>query len=155
MKTSLHDHLADTYPLGPPSRRKAPPPTIRVDDQHDGDEPSLFCSLSVTEVVGDEFKLVCDHLPVSPEVEDLVANKAGILNRTATGAFSEVRLTVRDSPYLRQLAKAIRRLVGRGQRYSDANWKWICPRTAASLERLADTLLELRRLRRQAAPTRR
>jgi hypothetical protein len=43
------------------------------------------------------------------------------------------------------LARAIRRVIGRGQRYPDPNWKWICPRTANSLERFARLLARANR----------
>ena len=50
--------------------------------------------------------------------------------------------------YLRKLAQAFRRIVGRDRTYSNRNWKWVCRRTADSIDRLADRLMEYRRLRR-------
>ncbi len=61
---------------------------------------------------------------------------------------SEIALLTKEVSFLRTLAKAFRRIVGRGGRYPVPNWKWICLRTADSLDRLADRLMEYRRIRR-------
>jgi hypothetical protein len=46
---------------------------------------------------------------------------------------------------LRKLADAIASIVAPGVRYSVSNYKYVCPRTAKSLRRLADTLAQASR----------
>jgi hypothetical protein len=46
---------------------------------------------------------------------------------------------------VRGLAKKIDSITGRGRHYPVRNWKWICPRTANSLNRFADYVMAFRR----------
>jgi len=59
----------------------------------------------------------------------------------------EIPLLTKEVGFVRELARAFRRIVGGGQTYPNANWKWVCRRTADSLDLLADRLMEYRRLR--------
>jgi hypothetical protein len=59
---------------------------------------------------------------------------------TDLGRSLTICMDAESVPGIRELAKAIRRVCGRGQRYADRNWKWITRRTADSLDQFARQL---------------
>ena len=75
----------------------------------------------------------------------LAEDLGGKWQEIPTGRVLTISMDVKSSPTLRELAKAIRSVTGRGQRYDDSNWKWITRRTADSLERFAQQLRTFRR----------
>ena len=74
----------------------------------------------------------------------LIKDQGGNIREFAGGYVAEITLSVKSVTFIRKLARAIGQTTGRGKRYANPNWKWICPRTAASLERLADALISYR-----------
>lgn len=124
---------------------------IRIDDYRPTDTSPYFCSLWIS-IQNREASRLTLHLknpPLDDEVTRLIRAKKGKMTGLPPNLYVEIPVLTTDGAFLRELAKAVRRIVGRGRSYVNSNWKWISPRTAASLERLADRLLEYRRLRRQ------
>ena len=121
-----------------------------VDDQSSSDKSPSFCNLIIQ--VGDPdaeaFDLILEHVPWDEHVEDLVEEMGGEWSGTSTVRTLTLSLTITTITGIRKLAQAIRKVAGRGRRYSDPNWKWVTRRTAKSLQVLADRLIEYRRARR-------
>lgn len=80
--------------------------------------------------------LLISNVPDTPEVRETYAAFS------ATDGFQEVQFNIGPAqlPLLRTLAKQIRDIVAPGKRYSVASYVHMCPRTAGSLDRLADNL---------------
>ena len=125
-------------------------PSIRIDDRGTEDISSGFCRMSVLipDNSDDGFTLYLWNSPLDNELAELIETHDGKITGSRPTAEVEIALLTKEVSFLRTLAKAFRRIVGRGGRYSVPNWKWICPRTADSLDRLADRLMEYRRIRR-------
>jgi len=125
-------------------------PPIKIDDRAKGDVSSDFCRMSVLipDKSNDGFTLYLWNPPLDDELAELIGAHNGKITGSRPEVEVEIALLTKDVSFLRTLAKAFRRIVGRGGRYSVPNWKWVCPRTADSLDRLADRLMEYRRIRR-------
>lgn len=124
--------------------------TIQIDDRRSTDVNPDFCSLSVA-VPGTavpNFTLHLKNPPLDAETRALIGDKDGKITGSRPELQVEIPLLTRDVGYLRNLAQAFRRIVGRNRIYSNRNWKWVCRRTADSIDRLADRLMDYRRLRR-------
>jgi hypothetical protein len=136
------------------------PVVIQIDDRNENDVYPGFCGICVTVPNPEDgtFLLRLENSPNNWELEELVESYGGKVQQGHTGTTITISLKPKDTSAVRALAKSIRRITGRGQKYLDRNWKWICPRTAKSLERLAGLLAsfnkargeEERRRRRQA-----
>ena len=125
-------------------------PSIRIDDRGRDDISSGFCRMSVliADKSNDGFTLYLWNPPLDDEVAELIETHGGKVTGSRPEVEVEIALLTKEVALIRTLAKAFRRIVGRGGRYPVPNWKWICPRTADSLDRLADRLMEYRRIRR-------
>jgi len=124
--------------------------SFRVDDLTSADKGIDFCHLSVQLSQSDpsSFELTLSPVPWDESVKSLAEALDGEWSAALTGRSLTVRLTVSHIMIIRELAETIRKVVGRGRRYDNRNWKWVCPRTAASLHTLADHLMAYRRDRR-------
>ena len=124
--------------------------TIQIDDRRSSDVSPDFCSLSVVipDTAAPKFALHLKNPPLDAETRALIGDKDGKITGSRPELQVEIPLLIKDVGYLRKLAQAFRRIVGRGRVYSNRNWKWVCRRTAESIDRLADRLMEYRRLRR-------
>ena len=123
---------------------------IRIDDRRATDVSPDFCSLSVlvqNEAVS-RFTLHLENPPLDDEITELIYAKDGKITGSRPDLHVEIPFLTKEVGSLRELAKAFRRIVGRGRTYPNANWKWVCRRTAESLDRLAGRLMEYRRLTR-------
>ena len=146
--TTLYLYLRDLYEGPPPNPVHAPPPVnpISLDDYNSKDCYQGFCHINAwRHAQPDTIKLVMHNAPYDPTVLELVEQHHGTIQAGPEGKIITLPLTAKDAPLVRKLAKVIRKITGRGRSYSDRNLKWICPRTAASLERLAKHLLAFSR----------
>jgi hypothetical protein len=152
--TQLREYLARQYRPRPPASAGATAKVqpISIDDRDAGDVYPAFCQIIVTvpDTADGLFSLELLHPPHDAEVEELITDKGGRAGQLAAGPCGppvsfHIHIRPKDAPFLRQLARAVRRVIGRGRSYADPNWKWLVPRTAASLERLAQHLDEFRR----------
>ena len=109
---------------------------IKIDDRDATDVIPYFCSIFVAapDRLGDALRLTLQHAPSGPEVVELVEELGGEVHPADFGVTITLTLTAAQGPAIRRLAKAV---VGRGRSYDDPNLRWICPRTAASLVKLA------------------
>jgi hypothetical protein len=125
--------------------------SFRVDDQSSVDKSPNFCNLTVKVSEHDphSFELVLERVPWDEHVEDVAEECSGEWTAELYGRSLTVCLNVKNITAVRRLAGAIGKVTGRGRRYSIPNWKWVSRRTAASLQILADRLIEFRRMRRQ------
>jgi hypothetical protein len=148
-ESSLERFLSQTYVA--PWETATMSPIIRIDDRDEDDICSAFCDIHLTIIRSEPsaFQLALRNAPHDPEVDAIAREMNGTWQSLGSGRILTVSLTIKQVPQLRKLAKSIRRVVGRGKRYVDSNWRWIAPRTAGSLERLATVLIEFRR---QARP---
>lgn len=121
--------------------------SIRIDDQSQGDVHLGFCQIHLSAQRSDDTSVLLELSPAphDAEVEEMVNRHGGHITHGSIGATIQLPLGPRDARRVRDLARAIRRVTRRGQRYPDPNWKWICPRTADSLERFAELLARARR----------
>jgi hypothetical protein len=121
--------------------------TLRIDDRSSQDVYPAFCDIHVTvpDFEGKTFWLELRHPPLNAEVTEFLEDQDCEFRYTALCTIISLHLTVAiGSKVIKDLGRAIRRVTGRGQRYSDPNWKWICPRTSDSLVLFARALTEAR-----------
>jgi hypothetical protein len=125
-----------------------------IDDQNENDVPRAFCNISVTlpDSESNDFRLTLYPVPWDEDVEALVEALGGKWQEIPPGRVLKVPMTIRSVPDIRRLARAIRKVTGRGKRYVTANWKWSTRRTADSLERFARLLVEWNRSGRRMVP---
>lgn len=96
-----------------------------------------FCSIFVR-VQGDEKVQVelRGNVPLNSRVRQRFAElKSDLDDKNAVFSVGPGDIT-----RMRDLAKSIKGIVAKGKRYSEKSYKFVCPRTATSLLRLADTL---------------
>ena len=103
----------------------------------DGSLYGWFCGILVN-VDSDEEVLVTlfGNIPQSPSV-DAVFEKLG-----ASPSASSIEFEINKGriPILHELSEKIASIVAPGRRYSTPNYKYMCPRTAESLRKLAGYL---------------
>ena len=111
---------------------------IKVDDRNRNDVYTGFCHIhAIFSGSEDKFTLQLINAPLNQEVQELVQQYGGQFVSPGQGEGIQFSLRARDHQMVVNLARVIHRVIRRGQQYSDRNWRWICPRTADSLERLA------------------
>ena len=115
---------------------------IKIDDRDATDVYPYFCSIfvSVPDRTGDALRLTLQHAPTGPEVVEVVEALGGTVHPADFGATITLTLKASQGAAIRRLARAIKAIVGRSRSYDDPNLRWICPRTAASLVKLAQQL---------------
>jgi hypothetical protein len=142
MSLQLFEHLLESYGGFADRRNKFTGPNrpIRVDDRTETDRCHNFCSMFVE--LNDALDVVMriDCLPFDDEVLERLDRFNAEVSELNDGSRVQFLLTPNSSKQLRRLATAVRRVVGRGRRYPERNWKWIAPRTSNSIIRLADAL---------------
>lgn len=115
--------------------------SFQIDDVGDYDVAGNPCSISVRVTGEDVFTLsLRDNAPVKGVVEQMLKSRGGTVTRVRHSCHAQVELTASDHRFIDQIAKEIGALVGRGRRYENPNWKWICPRTRDSLRRFSSIL---------------
>ena len=143
---TLHDFVCNHYmpPWLDPKLHKGP---IYIDDHNEHDVLHTFCRLSVEFPSREafEFDLTLQNVPWDDLVEKVAAELNGNWSEISTGRCLTLRMTVKSAPQVKRLAEAIRKVTGRGRRYSDCNWKWISARASDSLKQFAGLLVEYRR----------
>jgi hypothetical protein len=139
---SFAEMLLDAYSPSRGGTRSAPGTSVRIDDRQERDVSPGFCQIHVTVLDPDGARVLLELSPVphNAEVGEVVEEHGGQVTHGPLGATIRLPLGPKDVRRVRDLARAIRRVTRRGQRYPDPNWKWICPRTADSLERFANVL---------------
>ena len=138
---SLLNRLAEVYPKQARNLTSGPI-FIRVDDRESDDTYVGFCDihLKMSAPDADQFTLILDNVPFDDDVKTVAEELEGTWQTTRTGERLTLNLSASQKADIRRLATAIRKVVGRGRRYLDSNWKWIAPRTATSLEGFARKL---------------
>lgn len=120
--------------------------TFIVDDRTQSDlaaDKTLFlwfCSVFVDVITEDEISVrLAGGVPTGPSVTAWIKANGDILNRTPPKdlAFS---IKKGSEPILLSLAAAFEAIVAPGKTYSVTSYKYVCPRTAQSLRRLANEL---------------
>ena len=143
MMSPLRDYLLDTYEFADGRRsNRAVDVCIGIDDRGGQEVVSSFCTMTVRvpDSSGDTLILSIQHIPLTERSRSLIEGQGGNIREFPDGYRAEITLSVKSVTFIRKLARAIRQTTGRGKRYDHPNWKWICPRTAASLERFATVL---------------
>jgi len=117
--------------------------SFKIDDQSEDDIHERFCGISVRVTQDNRFILsLSNNAPINRNIKRLVESKGGEV-RTINGySHIEVGLSVTDVAFIRELSSMIKDLVAPGRRYKDQNWKWLCPRTAESLDNFANVLYD-------------
>jgi hypothetical protein len=126
---------------------------LSIDDRDDYDVCSRsFChiAVSVPHLDSDTFDLTLTSVPWDKDVENVVREIGGVWSDTVRqdGRNLTISLHYKDATKVRKLARAIRKVTGRGKSYIDSNWKWVARRTSGSLDQFADCLREYARMRR-------
>ncbi len=118
-----------------------------IDDHSADDVSSSFCNISIalTDPESNDFQLTLYPVPWDEDVEILANTLHGEWKDIPTGRVLSLPMTIRSVPNIRKLARAIRKVIGRGRTYVDSNWKWSARRTADSLERFARLLSDWNR----------
>jgi hypothetical protein len=141
LKKYLFDHYGGYADKRVKDFRKEYP--FKIDDQSDNDSPDRFCSIFVKVTGADRFNLSLDNkAPVTPAIKDLVEKHGGKIYCNGERKHIEIDLSVEDVNFIKKLSRSINALVAPGTYYEDRNLRWLCPRTADSLERFANVLDE-------------
>ncbi len=144
--SSLSAYLIERYSAHSTNRPGASN-RIRLDDpgiQH-GKVQFFSVVLELPSPPAGKLRLTLDNLPWDDDVESAAADLYGEWSETFRGRTLTVSFHDRSHPKLRRLAQAIKRVVGRGKRYSDPNWKWMAPAIATTLVELTDHVRDYRR----------
>jgi len=140
----LETFLARTYQdSSVPTSAGAAGVPVKIDDATAADHG--HCRIYVTATGPATFELQLTNCPLTDRLQEFVESHDGTTAETPYGNDVTLSLSVTQVTVIRKLAEIIRKTVGRGQRYPDRNWKWICPRTADSLDRFATELMQFRR----------
>jgi hypothetical protein len=142
MMSPHRDYLLDTYEFADGRRSKRAVDSPIVIDDRGGQDLLSFCTMTVQvpDSSGDTLILSIRDIPLTERSRSLIEGQGGNIREFPDGYRAEITLSVKSVTFIRKLARAIRQTTGRGKRYDHPNWKWICPRTAASLERFATVL---------------
>src|SRR5262249_1378757 len=126
-------------------RNRAVDAPIKIDDRG-GQDLLSFCTMTVRVADSSEDTLILSiqDIPLTEQSRSLIEDQGGNIREFDGGCTAEITLSVKSVTFIRKLARAIGQTTGRGKRYANPNWKWICPRTAASLERFATVLMSYR-----------
>ena len=118
-----------------------------LDYQNEDDVPRAFCNITVTlpDSESNDFRLTLYPVPWDGDVEILADKLGGKWQNHPTGRLLEVPLTIRSVADIRRLARAIRKVTGRGETCPNPNWKRVAAKTADSLEHFAGLLSEWNR----------
>jgi len=143
--STLADHFLRFYGGFADKRIKASSSdrAIKIDDRTEFDRSPVFCSMFVRVTGPTQLELSITNLPLDEHVRKSLTSLRAKIAEMDYGNQVEIPITLKSAKRLRRLATQVRRIVGRGRRYADPNWKWICPRTARSLNRLATFLDQL------------
>jgi hypothetical protein len=115
---------------------------IKIDEESTTDVSNQFCRIfvRVPDRNGRSFIVTMHHAPINADARELIVEQGGEIVSTQYGLTVTLRLQITKLTFLRKLSQTIRNTVGRGKTYADPNWKWICGRTADSLDHFADVL---------------
>ena len=114
---------------------------FKIDDQSENDSQQQFCAIFVRVTGSDRFVLsLSNNAPINPDIATLVESQGGEARTIARYSHIEVELSVGDVGFIRELSSMIRGLVGAGRHHENRDWKWLCPRTADSLDNFANLL---------------
>lgn len=115
----------------------------RRDVGADGQLYSYFCLIFVRVDSGEFVEVTLrGNIPMSDSVQEWIDETGASLSGSFQPSLSfEIRIGEEDR--LRDLADRIEGITAPGARYAVANYKYVCPRTAASLRRVASTLESL------------
>jgi len=142
--TPLRDYLLEAYGGFADRRFKDPAldRPIKVDDRSPREVSQSFCSISVSvpDRHAQDLILRLHNVPPCPEAVALVEGLGGAVHTSRFGTSVTLPLKSSQGPAIAKLARSIGAVVNPGRRYDDPNLKWICRRTAASLEQLAEHL---------------
>ena len=115
---------------------------FKIDGQGNDDSHEHFCGIFVRVTDGKKFELhLTNNAPINSKIKNMIKQKNGEVQQGDTSSI-KVNLTVKDSGFIKMLADEVKNMVGPGKTYKNRNWKWLCPRTATSLNRFAKILKE-------------
>ena len=98
---------------------------------------SNFCMIFADVMSADEVRVsLSGNVPTSQAVRDWASSH----NAVQAGNTLDIQISKGQQSALRSLAKAIRAITARGAKYDVKSYKYVCPRTADSLEKLAGVL---------------
>lgn len=145
LSLELRRHIFRAYPLCDRRCKKLlPDHPFRLDDRGPYDHFKGPWSIRATVSDSDplQLNLDIDNSPVNDAVLTVVRSRNGEIITSTGSSCTSIRLSLSpgDSPFLRKLARTLRKVVGKGQSYPDSNWKWMAPRTADSLLRFGSPL---------------
>jgi hypothetical protein len=114
---------------------------FKIDDQSSLDVHDQFCGIFLRVIADDRIELsLSNNAPFSRPIKSLLKSKGAEVRTIKNRSHVKVELSVSDIQFIRDLSKQVAALVAPGKEYKDRNWKWLCPRTADSLDRLANAL---------------
>lgn len=105
----------------------------------DGSLYGWFCGIFVDVKSNEEVQITLyGNIPVSPAVNEAIR----ALNGDPESSRIELGIRIGNVSRLKKLSALVDSIVAPGRRYSTANYKYMCPRTAYSLRTLAGYLEE-------------
>lgn len=141
--SSFTRKLAESYPIQA-RHLVGDPISISIYDQDAEDRFHGTCEIHSTaaDLKAGKFTLVLDSIPFDEDVEGLVWELDGVCENSRTGRTFKIPIRIDSAPKIRKLARIVHKVIGRGKRYLDSNWRWQAPTIARSLEFFAKVLAE-------------
>lgn len=101
---------------------------------------SYFCSVSADVLADDRVQVILSgNVPISQSVDDWAVKYQVRKTDDISSSLSFI-IERENESILNELAECIDAIVAPGKRYDTPNYKYVCPRTAKSLRRLANVL---------------
>ncbi len=116
-----------------------------VDDETGRDVPGYHCPMRVQVLNDKEFTLALLNCFVHPALLDRLKSLGAKIIDDRGIREATLKFRTNQVKEIRDLATAIRGIYYQGEEYQRKIWPWSCPRTADSIDRLADFIMEYRR----------
>lgn len=117
-----------------------PAAIIKIDDRTSSDRSPPFCDIVVQFLPGEKMVLRFGNLPLDGDVRSSLKRLKATVQESGSNTRVELTLATTNANRLRRLATLVRRVSGRGRRYADPNYKWMCRRISESLTHFVNVL---------------
>jgi len=116
-----------------------------VDDENGGDVPDYHCQMRVQVFNDKEFTMTLLNCFDHPDLLDRVSSLGGEIHENRGKQEATLKFRTNQVKTMRDLATAIDGIYFQGKEYQRKIWPWSCPRTASSIDRLANLIMGYRK----------
>lgn len=113
--------------------------TFKVDDQGPHDIGDVFCQIFVDVIDATSFRLkLSNNAPINRKITRFINNNNGCINKNNLYSNLELTININSIDIIYDLSILINDAIK--SKYTNSNWRWICPRTGNSLKKLYEIL---------------